>query len=234
LHFTKFQLKEKFQIGPKVLRISQISGWISGEVKRRKKQLVKAVAAAENMAVARSGDAAAAAGGDSATGGGSSQPEAGSSQAVAEGVEVGVATLKRKGKSMVRKRAIHTDSDEEENSDDEVGEDNESEGEESSDDDDEEAEFDVSAVVGKETRKDGSVWYKCRWLGYGNADATWEPIESLVNLKVLIDQYEQSVSGGNSSKKRKRDSGNKELWVHGECVAVDEDNEPNWLQKVSH
>ena len=215
-----------------MLRISQISGWISGEVKRRKKQVVKAVAAAENMAVARSGDAsdAAAAGGDSATGGGSSQA---GSQAVEEGIEVGVATLKRKGKSMVRKRAIHTDSNEEEDSDDEVGEDNESEGEESSDDDDEEAEFDVSAVVGKETRKDGLGWYKCRWLGYGNADATWEPIESLVNLKVLIDQYEQSVSGDKSSKKGKRGSGNKELWVHGECVAVDEDNEPNWLQKVT-
>ena len=66
-----------------MLRISQISGWISGEVKRRKKQLVKAVAAAENMAVARSGDAAA--GGDSAAAGGDSAAAGGSSQAVEEG-----------------------------------------------------------------------------------------------------------------------------------------------------
>eukprot|EP00656_Telonema_subtile_P021542 TRINITY_DN2257_c0_g3_i2.p1 TRINITY_DN2257_c0_g3~~TRINITY_DN2257_c0_g3_i2.p1 ORF type:complete len:1156 (-),score=187.26 TRINITY_DN2257_c0_g3_i2:70-3537(-) len=43
-------LKKKFQLGTKVLRISQISGWVTSEVNRRKKAALAAVADAANMA----------------------------------------------------------------------------------------------------------------------------------------------------------------------------------------
>lgn len=41
-------LKEKFQIGTKVLRVNQIAGWITSEFKRRKEAALKAVVAAGN------------------------------------------------------------------------------------------------------------------------------------------------------------------------------------------
>ena len=43
------RLKRDFRLGPKVLRISQISGWITGEIKRRKGAAIAAVADAANM-----------------------------------------------------------------------------------------------------------------------------------------------------------------------------------------
>ena len=44
------ELKRKFKLGTKVLRISQISGWMTSEVNRRKKAALAAVADAANMA----------------------------------------------------------------------------------------------------------------------------------------------------------------------------------------
>ena len=46
----------------------------------------------------------------------------------------------------------------------------------------------VDAVIGHQKRR-GKLFYKVRWLGETDQEATWEPEENLKQIPVLIDQY---------------------------------------------
>lgn len=35
----------------------------------------------------------------------------------------------------------------------------------------------------------GQVLYRVRWLGYSEAEDTWEPIEHLMNVRKAVDKF---------------------------------------------
>ena len=49
--------------------------------------------------------------------------------------------------------------------------------------------YEVEKIIGKRTVK-GKIEYKVKWLGYKMAECTWEPEENLVNVRDLIDKFE--------------------------------------------
>lgn len=51
------------------------------------------------------------------------------------------------------------------------------------------SELEVDWVVAKRTGK-GGVEYKVRWLGYGNANDTWEPVINLTNARGKVADFE--------------------------------------------
>ena len=52
-----------------------------------------------------------------------------------------------------------------------------------------ETEYEVEDVIDKKVIN-GSPFYKIKWLGYPVEECTWEPLENLSNITMMIDQFE--------------------------------------------
>ena len=50
----------------------------------------------------------------------------------------------------------------------------------------------MESIVGKRI-KSKALQYKVRWLGYGPAADTWEPLENLSSALSLVSAYEVSI-----------------------------------------
>jgi hypothetical protein len=55
----------------------------------------------------------------------------------------------------------------------------------------EEPEYAIERIVGARKLRDGSLWYKIRWFGYGEDDDTWEPEKHLP--KGLVRKYHRKT-----------------------------------------
>lgn len=53
-------------------------------------------------------------------------------------------------------------------------------------------EFYVEAIIDKRINLKGQVEYLIKWEDYAIEDATWEPIENIMELKPLLEQYEKT------------------------------------------
>ena len=49
--------------------------------------------------------------------------------------------------------------------------------------------YEVEKIIGKRN-VNGKIEYKVKWLGYKMTECTWEPEENLVNVRDLIDKFE--------------------------------------------
>lgn len=49
--------------------------------------------------------------------------------------------------------------------------------------------YEVEKIIGKRYVQ-GKIEYKVKWLGYKMTECTWEPEENLVNVRDLIDKFE--------------------------------------------
>ena len=43
--------------------------------------------------------------------------------------------------------------------------------------------------------KDGTMFYKVRWEGYGSEEDSWEPIDNLLTCQELVDNYWEQKKG---------------------------------------
>jgi len=63
-------------------------------------------------------------------------------------------------------------------------------------------EFYVEAIIDKRVNLKGQEEYLVKWEDYSIEDATWEPLENILVLKPLLEQYEKSkansLSGNNN------------------------------------
>ncbi|KAJ9624357.1 hypothetical protein H2204_010810 [Knufia peltigerae] len=79
-------------------------------------------------------------------------------------------------------------------------------GSEASDDDDEEGEeeYVVEAIQSHRTRK-GVIEYHIKWVGYDEAENTWEPKENLMpHARIMLQEYHKSIGGVPSASTVKR------------------------------
>jgi hypothetical protein len=65
-----------------------------------------------------------------------------------------------------------------------------------------EEEYVVEKLVGKRINKEGVLEYKVKWEGYSDQESTWEPLENLINVKNIIEEYEKSLSIKQNIKKK--------------------------------
>ena len=72
--------------------------------------------------------------------------------------------------------------------------------------------YQIEKIIGKRTKR-GRKEYKVKWEGYPLSQCTWEPIENLLNVLYMVEDYDNSHSTANSDKattvlgkKRKSDS----------------------------
>ena len=65
-----------------------------------------------------------------------------------------------------------------------------------------EEEYVVEKIVGKRINKDGVLEYKVKWEGYSDQESTWEPLENLVNVQNIIEDYEKTLSIKQNIKKK--------------------------------
>ena len=65
------------------------------------------------------------------------------------------------------------------------------------------AEYQVESVV-KQRTKGGVKEYYVKWVGYSDAENTWEPVENLGNSTELIEEFEAKQKAQATEKKRKR------------------------------
>ena len=49
--------------------------------------------------------------------------------------------------------------------------------------------YEVEKIIGKRN-VNGKIEYKVKWLGYKMTECTWEPEENLVNVRDLIEKFE--------------------------------------------
>ena len=63
---------------------------------------------------------------------------------------------------------------------------------------DKEGEFEVEEIRGKRIHR-GKVQYLVKWVGYGEEDNTWEPVEHLVNSETAVNEYENIIQKKESS-----------------------------------
>ena len=54
-----------------------------------------------------------------------------------------------------------------------------------------EQEYEVEKIVDKKVSK-GVTKYLVKWVGWGDADNTWEPIENLQNVLTLVEEFERN------------------------------------------
>lgn len=54
-------------------------------------------------------------------------------------------------------------------------------------------EYEVEKILDIQKKKNGSVIYKVKWVGYDICDSTWEPEENLENAKELIQNYTREL-----------------------------------------
>jgi hypothetical protein len=66
----------------------------------------------------------------------------------------------------------------------------------------EESVYDVEQIVGKRIRK-GKIYYLVKWDGYPSDQNTWEPIDNLLNVIDLIEEYEKVDNQVNNKKVKK-------------------------------
>ncbi len=52
-------------------------------------------------------------------------------------------------------------------------------------------EFFVEAIIDKRMNIKGHVEYLVKWEDYAVEDSTWEPLENILNLKPLLEEYEK-------------------------------------------
>lgn len=69
----------------------------------------------------------------------------------------------------------------------------------------EEENFEIEAILGDELI-DGVVHYHVKWLGFGQEDNTWEPIENLASCQDLIDRYLEEKAKREAEKLAKNES----------------------------
>ena len=65
------------------------------------------------------------------------------------------------------------------------------------------AEYQVERVA-KQRTKGGVKEYYVKWVGYSDAENTWEPVENLGNSTDLIEEFEAKQKAQATEKKRKR------------------------------
>ncbi|CAK9144806.1 unnamed protein product [Ilex paraguariensis] len=63
--------------------------------------------------------------------------------------------------------------------------------------------YEIEAVRKKRVRK-GEVQYLIKWRGWPETANTWEPFENLLSCSDVIDAFEESLSSGKHSRRRKR------------------------------
>ncbi|KAG2210687.1 hypothetical protein INT45_003171, partial [Circinella minor] len=69
--------------------------------------------------------------------------------------------------------------------------------------------FEVEAIIGHRRDDNNKLQYRCRWLGYNEADDTWEPEENFTDPKFISDYYRrigeapESIKAINKANKRK-------------------------------
>lgn len=71
-------------------------------------------------------------------------------------------------------------------------------------DQDKEIFYEVENIVGKKIVK-GKVFYKVKWEGYRSDLNTWEPLDNLLNVINMIEDYEEFNSKANSKRKKTLD-----------------------------
>jgi len=190
-------LLKYFLMGPRVLRIAQISGWVTSEVKRRKKGLLTAVASAENQAMSNTEP-------DNKSAELSESELQTTVQEANIYIQHGKKVLEegetRKKATAKKKATTHKhDALQLEEGDEDEEEEGEAQEDEPSTNEEDEEEYEVKRIVDKEIRA-GSIWYQCWWKNYTKAEATWEPVEALANASNCIGEYEK----GKQQRKRKR------------------------------
>ena len=56
--------------------------------------------------------------------------------------------------------------------------------------------YEVEKIIGKRYVQ-GKIEYKVKWLGYKMTECTWEPEENLVNVRDLIEKFENNEKNEN-------------------------------------
>ena len=56
--------------------------------------------------------------------------------------------------------------------------------------------YEVEKIIGKRN-VNGKIEYKVKWLGYKMTECTWEPEENLVNVRDLIEKFENNEKNEN-------------------------------------
>ena len=221
------ELVKRFSIGPKVLRIAQISGWITSEIGRRKKAALHLVASAENNAILNNASSS------------ETDIDVAASTAMATARKKDQSLKKpRKTASAKAKRNDRGDA----GGDSENGKDSEQqgegEGEQHSDseveDDPDMEELEVAEVVEKRMSH-GGLEYLVAWVGYGEDDMTWEPAENLRDAAAAVARFNARpktapVGSVQDRNKRKRDA-KVGIRMCGQDVMADPENTdiPNWM-----
>ena len=47
----------------------------------------------------------------------------------------------------------------------------------------------MESIIGKGRDSHGEDIYKVKWKGYPDSEATWEPLENLIQVKYMIDSF---------------------------------------------
>ena len=79
--------------------------------------------------------------------------------------------------------------------------------------------YEVETIIGKRIVK-GKIEYKVKWLGYDIKESTWEPEEHLINVKELIDYFENQNKIGKKREKEKEKEKKKEYKIDNRYIKV--------------
>ena len=221
--------------GVLVLRIQQISGWVSSKVKKvkeglkaTKKAIIKAVNTTSN--VAEHNTVGPKQNGKPPT----AKPPAAKPPAAKPPAAKPPAA---KAPAKAAKKRDDSDDEDDENESESVSDEEESEG---SDDE----EFEVEDIL-KHRWSKGGIEVQVRWKGYNNEWDTWEPLDVLrVSAETVVNKYckkhpeiEQDVEAGAGSGTKKRDRSTQPpaplFCLIGNNVQTNEDDacKPRWLGK---
>lgn len=92
-------------------------------------------------------------------------------------------------------------------------------------------EFYVEAIIDKRVNLKGQVEYLIKWEDFPIEDSTWEPIENILELKPLLEQYEKSktqIQSANNNINEQEDN------LHTEEILeyLDEDRIPSKVLSI--